>query len=363
MSRNIFIILLLIFGILSLPAEIVIDITLPSLLSEYSDFGTLDNDEFESSVSDIEDDINEAMNKPLISKAVSNSTALTSQIPSTSLIFRSNNYSFSLGSSASIYSHTFDSDQLVNEISDFEENDDIKLGGSVHVINANFTFPINKYLPDTIVFISLANTRWEKDEYYFNNYFIQTGLGKPIVPAVKSRGFFYWTPLYGQCNISYSYSKAGVKIDLDTINIDMELDPDGSGIIPSESFSISIEPEVDVNIESKIFTSAFSLSTGISFFESSHFYLGSGFLLSLGKTYASIDAYEELNIDESVQEYIEDSGSVTVSGKAAEGSPLLIQPFVYSGFQLQFSSVYINIPLLYGVKRGLGLGLYLGVSF
>ncbi len=344
-------------------SDISIDITLPTLNEELYNFGSLESEEFESSVIEIEDEINEILNKPLISKAISNAIALTSQIPTTNQILRNRDYSFSFGTSATAYTYTFDIDRIEDDITDFNQEDDINLGGGVHVIELNLTFPINKILNETNAFLSIAASHLIKDEYYFDNYFIQSGIGKQFYSIVNENGLVSWTPVFGQCNFSYNYNKAGALIDIDQISIDMEVDPDGSGILPAQQFTIQTDPEVDVGVKSEIVTAAFSFSSSLCLFKSAHLYIGSGLVFNWGKSYAYIDAYEELEIVESVQDYLSDSGSVSISGQAGKDNPILVLPFVYGGLQFQFSSIFLNIPLLYSSDHGLGAGLYLGVSF
>jgi len=346
----------------SLAAEISITATMPTLGPGMARLEALLSESLGPSLAEVENTFNDLLDKPELTGAFSTASALNGTLPLQGSLVRASEYSFAFGSYGTLYSNTFDADSLNDQFSDMEEDDDFTFGVNLLLVNTSFTLPLDQLISHTTGYLSLAYADLSSEDYYLKNFFVQAALGYPVLKEIRRRKLLVWTPLYGQCGLSFAYSKIGALVDAGTITDNFELDPDGSGPLLPQNVSVQIEPSGDVGLETHMGTLSFSLSSAISLLETFHYYVGAGISFSLGRTDISVESFENITVLGYLSNLIEKDGSVRVSGNVDGSRPEAVLTYFYTGIQLDVSSIFLNIPFSFSPGSAVSTGLSVGIS-
>jgi len=357
--------LFLIFLVLSsvrISAQVSVDITTPTLGSGMSQLESLLVSNLGTAISEIEIMVNETLSKPELTSSFGNATGLCSAVSMLGNIPQFSNYSLSIGANASLYSNTLDFNVISDRLASLQPEDDFQFGIGVQGISANFSMPLFFLIEDLSVFGSIGYLNISTDEYFINDFSALASAKYSVFDAVEPSRIFKWTPLTVQAGISYGYNNLGTTIEAGAITETFEADPDSDGPLLAQNVSVEMNPLIDLGLESHIGTVLFSLSSGITVFDSFHLFLGGGLNLAFGKTGISVHSEEEINIIGYLSDLVEEEGSVLISGAVEGGPPKAFLPYIYSGLQFDFSSSFINLTVLYHPAAGISGGISMGVS-
>ena len=164
-----------------------------------------------------------------------------------------------------------------------------------------------------------------------------------------------------QTGAAYGFQKLSARYELDSVSESFTVDPDGSGPMGSESVILSVEPEVEVALDTRVTSLSFTAATGLTFFKGLHITTGLGWHISTGRTVISVKGSDDIELGGYLEDYTEDSGSVSVSGNVSGSSPEWLRGYFFTDLQFDISKMFINIPILYTPYAGVSGGVSLGV--
>jgi len=344
-----------------LQAEVRIDIIVPQLRDGMEELEALLAENVGDAALEIEKYVNDFLEKPELTRAFGSATGLTASLPAVGLQPLASSWSFSLGSYASLYSYTLRFDLLSDRLSSLDPEDDFEFGGSVRIINGSFTAPLERVLPRLSLFASVAYADVESDYFFLKDFYLQSSLGYGIFDDREYRSGFKWSPLYLQSGAGFAYHSIGAFIPLGEITREFEADPDGAGPLPPQDVSILLDPDLGIGMQSAIGVLTFSLSTGLSLFDTFHVYAGTGCTVAFGRTDIVLTGDNEVAVLGYLGELVEEPGSVNVGGSVEGSAPHPFTGYLFTGVQLDISKMFIAVPLLFLPGRGLSGGISLGV--
>ena len=360
-DRYLFLILMILSSV-GINAQVSVDLTMPTLGSGMSQLEALLISNVGTAASEIETMVNNTLYKPELTSSFGNATGLCSSISMLGNIPHFSKYSLSIGANASLYSNTLDFNEISDKFDDLQPEDDFQFGVGVQGLTANFSMPLTFLLENLSVLGSIGYLNISTDEYFIVDFSVLIAAKYSIFEPIRSSRIFKWTPLSVQAGLSYGYNNLGIIIEADTITETFEADPDSDGPLLPQNVSVELEPVINIGLESQIGTLMFSLSSGITVFDSFHFFLGGGLNLLFGKTGISVYSEEEINIIGYLSELVEEEGSILISGSVEGGPPKVFLPYLFSGLQIDFSSSFINLTVLFHPVSGISGGISMGVS-
>lgn len=366
MGRYLFFILM-IFSSVRINAQVRVNLVTPTLGSGMSQLEALLVANVGTAASEIETMLNETLHKPELTSSFGKATGLCSSISMMGNIPQFSKYSISIGANASLYSSTLDFEAISSKLVNLQPDDDFQFGIGVQGVNVNFSIPLTFLIEELSFLGSIGYLNISTNEYSISDFSALFSLGYSVFDEIEPSRSFKWNPLSIQIGISYGYNNLGTTIDGGVISETFEADPDSDGPLLPQSVSVELEPLIDIGLESQIGTVLFSLSSGISIFDSFHLFLGGGLNLMFGKTGISVYSEEEITVVGYLSELVEEEGSIKIGGSVSGGSvsggsPTVLLPYCYSGLQVDFSSSFINLTVLLNPKSGISGGISIGVS-
>ena len=355
-------ILVILFYCQRISAEIAVSLEMPELGEGMGRLEALLAENIAPAMAEIDTSVVDLLEKPQLTGAFSTAVGLSSSLPLQGNGMVSSEYSLSLGSYASLYSYTFDTDALEERFSQLSEEDDFEFGVNIHLVNAGFYFPLRKLHPRSSGFVSLAYSDLSGEDIYVRSFFFQTALGHMPFRVKKLNRSFKWSPLYGQIAVSYSSSSLGTEFETGVIEEVFELDPDGNGPLIAQDVSIEIDPLVELGLESRIGTLTAAFSSGITLLDFLHCYIGAGISTAFGRTDIAVDSSDEITILGYLSGLIEEEGRFTISGSVEGSAPVVLLPYFFTGLQVDMSSLFLRIPFQYNPESGISSGISMGVS-
>lgn len=345
-----------------LQGEVDVDLRLPELGEGMAQLEALLAENIGPAVSDVETLVNETLDKPLLTLAVGNAVGLSSSMPMLGTLPNSSRYSLSFGGYTALYSYSFDVDALTERFAELTPEDDPEFGAGVTGVSANLTLPLEGVLRGLSLFASLAYSNLVDSEYSLKDLFAQAALGYTPFREVRGQDLFSWIPLHLQLGISFGYNRIGVQVEAGQISEEFEIDPDGGGPLVGQDVEVQINPVVDIGLESRIGTVSFALSTGLRLLDWFSFYLGSGGVISFGRTDIGVESTGEIVVVGYLSKLIEEQGVYSIDGAVEGSSPQALMGYFFGGFQWEISRMFTNVLLLYHPTTGLSGGISLGVS-
>ncbi|MBF9017932.1 MULTISPECIES: hypothetical protein [unclassified Oceanispirochaeta] len=363
--ENLFRFLILLFILVfpaCLGAEIQVEIAVPQLRDGMEELEALLAENIGDAAVEIENLVNNFLEKPEFTRAFGSAVSMSATLPMLGTQPLASTYSFSLGAYASLYSYTLDVQLISDRLSELNPEEDFEFGGSARLINGSFTFPLEKVLPRLSLFASIGYSDVKSEDYYLKDFFLQTALGYAVFKDLGREDRLSWTPVYIQGGGAYGFHDVGTNIPVGEIIREFEADPDGNGPLPPQDVSILLDPVLDIGMRSNIGCFSFSATTGVSLFNSFHFYLGAGCNLSFGRTDILLSGDNEVTVLGYLGDLVDVPGSISVDGSVEGSSPRPFLGYFFTGIQFDISRMFINIPILILPGKGLSSGISLGVS-
>lgn len=313
--------------------------------------------------SELESTALESLEKPKLTGAFGDASALCKSISIISHIPNNTNYSLSIGGAGSLSSYTLDSSELEEDLKDIKPEDDFEIGANIQLLNTSLTLPLEYITPRLAVFTSFSYLDFEYENYYFESLNGTLALSYSVFRSLSPIKYIEWKPITLTGGLSYGRSRLGTKIEAGVISESFDLDPDGDGPLLSQSVEVEVEPTVDIgfNVDSGILIA--NAATGFTFLDSIHLYFGGGVNLVFGKTEFTINSSSDIRVLGYLSELIEEPGSVIVTGSIDGNSPDLYANYIFSTIQFDISTLFINLSVLYQPSRGISAGISFGALF
>ncbi len=302
------------------------------------------------------------LEKPELTRGFGNAVSLVSTVPMLGTLPLASRTSLSMGGYASFYSYTLDESALSERFSNLNEEDDFEIGISARLVNTSLTLPLNRLVPGLSLFASAGYAKLESESFYLNDFFVQTALGYSLFREFGRKNVFRWSPLYLQMGGSYAYHSLGAIISVGTVTQDFTVDPDGKGPLLGQDVTVEVNPVVDLSMLSHVGSYIFAVTTGIRLMDTLHLYIGSGCSLSFGRTDIALSNDNDVIVRGYLSDLVEEEGSIGIDGSVVGSSPRVFMGYFFTGFQLEISKMFINVPILYDPSSGLSTGISLGVS-
>jgi hypothetical protein len=126
--------------------------------------------------------------------------------------------------------------------------------------------------------------------------------------------------------------------------------------------TVEVNPVVDLSMLSHVGSYIFAVTTGIRLMDTLHLYIGSGCSLSFGRTDIALSNDNDVIVRGYLSDLVEEEGSIGIDGSVVGSSPRVFMGYFFTGFQLEISKMFINVPILYDPSSGLSTGISLGVA-
>lgn len=349
------IILFLLFSSLNLYSDVNVEINVPKLGDGMGEIESLLAANIGMAVSELEVIANDTLYKPKLTSSFGKSSAISQLLLMNNNIPQSDRYSLSVGFLTSAYLYTFNFNNISKKIDDLRPEDDFEIGINAQLLNTTVSIPHFS--------ISFSYINLEKNNYFFNNVSGALYTSYSLVHEKRFSRTFSWTPLTILGGISVSKSNLGASIDTGVINESFDFDPDGNGPLVSQSVDIELNPTIKLGLDTLVSVINMGVGTGFSFLDFLHFYTGTGFYYSFGKTGISVNTREDIVVMGYFNGLIKEPGSISISGSIDGGSPNEFTGYVFSNIQYDISSMFFNLSGLYHFTNGLGIGLSMGVFY
>lgn len=336
-------------------SDINVEIIMPELGDGMSQIDSLLSQEISGAISELENTVTDALEKPLVIKGFTEAAIINSPISILLNSRSSNNYSFSLGGSTSIYSETLDYSELTDNINGLTAEDDFLIGINGNLISSSISIP--HFLLD------VAYLDFEYQEYFVSVFSIKTSVSTHLFKDYRLNYFLVLEPILLQAGIGYGKYSIGANIKPGVINEVFDIDIDGDGPLPGESVEIDVDPEVNISMDTEIISLNFVASSFVSIFDTLSISIGSGVNIGFYNTDISVATNTNINVLGYLSGLIETPGAVKINGNINGEESTSTNGYIFITSHLQLSSILINSAILYHPNNGLGIGFSCGVVF